>query len=63
MKAPLFKVEYRYKDGPWISIHESSLAGLCFETYKYEVNRNAFDPNRQFRCQVLFGGEYHTIEI
>ena len=63
MKTPVFKVEYRYKDSPWVSIHESSLAGLCFETYKYEVNRHSSDPNCQFRCLVFFGGDYHTIDI
>lgn len=63
MKTSLFKVEYRYKDGPWITIHESSHPHLCFNIYKHEVNRHFSDSNREFRCLVWFGGDYHTINI
>ena len=63
MKTPLYKVEYRYKDGSWITIHESSLPDMCYNIYKHEVTRHSSEPNCQFRCLVWFGGDYHTIDI
>ena len=36
---------------------------VCFDVFKHLCDEHADDSNYQFRCQVLFGGQYHTIEI
>ena len=36
---------------------------VCFDVFKHLCDEHVDDANYQFRCQGLFGGEYHTIAI
>ena len=58
-----YRIVLMYSSKFSAEVYSNNNFEVCLDVFKHLCDEYVDDSNYQFRCQVLFRGAYHTIDL